>query len=181
MQGRAYRDLYGAFRPFGAAAWQPVSYRKSYIVQLDEERLMRQFVRRIYTLLIVLLPLLAAVPGCSNLADRAASPVHYIQIRDTISPMDLYVSVGDQVRWQNLRGEPVKIGLLPGVDLSKTSCEKGFKNFGVMEDFVTIKPRDYVSLCFVRPGLVRYNIWMDPNDTKGNITRTAVIHIERRS
>ena len=142
---------------------------------------MRQLVRRIHTILMLLSPLLAVGTGCSNPADRAGSPVHYIQIRDTISPMELYVSVGDQVRWQNLRGESVRIGLLPGVDLEKTSCEKGFRNFGVMEDFVTIKPRDYVSLCFVRPGLVRYNVWMDPKDTKGNITRTAVIHIERRS
>jgi hypothetical protein len=137
--------------------------------------------RQMTTMLIVLSPLLALGAGCAQLPERTPANVHYIQIRDTISPMELYVSVGDQVRWQNLRGESVKIGLLPGVDLDKTSCEKGFRNFGVMEDFVTIKPRDYVSLCFVRPGLVRYNIWMDPNDTKGNITRTAVIHIERRS
>jgi hypothetical protein len=137
--------------------------------------------RHIKTILMYLSPLLALGTGCAHSADRATSAVHYIQIRDTISPMDLYVSVGDQVRWQNLRGESVKIGLLPGVDLEKTSCEKGFRNFGVMDDFVTIKPRDYVSLCFVRPGLVRYNVWMDPKDTKGNITRTAVIHVERRS
>jgi hypothetical protein len=147
-----------------------------------EEYLMRQLVRRMGTLLILALsPLLALSTGCSSSANRATSPIHYIQIRDTISPMDLYVSVGDQVRWQNLRGEPVKIGILPGVDLEKTSCEKGFRNFGVMDDFVTIKPREYVSLCFVRPGLVRYNVWLDLNDTKGNITRTAVIHIERQS
>lgn len=142
---------------------------------------MRLLIRRTFAIVMVLLPLLALTTGCGGSADRATSPVHYIQIRDTISPMDLYVSVGDQVRWQNLRGEPVKIGLLPGVDLEKTSCEKGFRNFGVMEDFVTIKPREYVSLCFVRPGLVRYNVWLDPNDTKGNITKTAVIHIERQS
>jgi hypothetical protein len=180
MQGRLTAPVADSELSFDRHGGLPVSYRRSYIVQPKKERLMRQFVRRIHSLLILSL-LLAAAPGCSNLVDRAGSPVHYIQIRDTISPMDLYVSVGDQVRWQNLRGEPVKIGLLPGVDLSKTSCEKGFKTFGVMEDFVTIKPRDYVSLCFVRPGLVRYNVWMDPKDTKGNITRTAVIHIERRS
>lgn len=139
---------------------------------------MYHLVRSMVTILMLLTPILIAA-GCANHTERADSHVHYVQIRDTITPMDLYVSVGDQVRWQNLRGEPVKIGLLPGVDLEKTSCEKGFRNFGIMEDFVTIKPRDYVSLCFVRPGLVRYNVWMDPQDSKGNITRTAVIHIER--
>jgi hypothetical protein len=143
---------------------------------------MRHLARRIHAISILLLsPLLGFGAGCLSSADRATSPVHYIQIRDTISPMDLYVSVGDQVRWQNLRGEPVKIGILPGVDLEKTSCEKGFRNFGVIDDFVTIKPREYVSLCFVRPGLVRYNVWLDANDSKGSITRTAVVHIERRS
>ena len=140
---------------------------------------MYHLIRSMVTILMLLTPILIAAAGCAKHTERADSHVHYVQIRDTITPMDLYVSVGDQVRWQNLRGEPVKIGLLPGVDLEKTSCEKGFRNFGIMEDFVTIKPRDYVSLCFVRPGLVRYNVWMDPQDSKGNITRTAVIHIER--
>ncbi|HEX2055207.1 MAG TPA: hypothetical protein VHF07_01860 [Nitrospiraceae bacterium] len=137
--------------------------------------------RPLAAILMYVSPLLALGAGCSHAVDRATSPVHYIQIRDTITPMELYVSVGDQVRWQNLRGEPVKIGLLPGVDLDKATCEKGFRRFGVLDDFVTIKPREYVSLCFTRPGLVRYNVWMDPKDSKGNITRTAVIHIDRRS
>ena len=135
--------------------------------------------RHLKVALVCLLVLSAGISGCGIWAERTAETVHYVQIRDTISPMHLYVSVGDQVRWQNLRNESVKIGLLTGMDLEQASCERGFRHFGVMDDFVTIKPRDYVSLCFVRPGLVRYNIWMDPNNSKGAITRTAVIHIDR--
>lgn len=33
--------------------------------------------------------------------------MHDVQIRDRISPQTLYVNVGDEVRWQNLRDGPV--------------------------------------------------------------------------
>jgi hypothetical protein len=140
---------------------------------------MHSFTTRTTTILICLTSLLAIVWGCSTIATRPPTQVHYVQIRDSITPMDLYVSVGDQVRWQNLRPDPVRIGIMRGVDLEKTSCEKGFSSFGVMDDFATIKPRDYVSLCFGRPGVVHYNIWMDAKNHTGNITRTAVIHVRR--
>jgi hypothetical protein len=130
-------------------------------------------------LVTLFMPLLASSLGCSMLTDRSSAHVHYIQIRDSVAPMELYVSVGDQIRWQNLRSEPVKIGIMHGVDLEQTRCNKGFRSFGVMDDFATIKSRDYVSLCFIRPGIVHYNIWMDANDATGKISRTAVIHVER--
>lgn len=139
-----------------------------------------RFTNRPATMILAsILPLLAIVWGCSLAKDRNPAHIHYIQIRDSVAPMDLYVSVGDQVRWQNLRPEPVKIGIMHGVDLNQTSCEKGFRSFGVMDDFATIKSRDYVSLCFGKPGIVRYNIWMDANDATGTISRTAIIHVER--
>ena len=129
---------------------------------------------RLTMVMTLLLPLLVIGWGCSASSNRNPPRVHYVQIRDSVAPMDLYVSVGDQVRWQNLRAEPVKIGIMHGVD-----CDKGFRKFGMMDDFATIKSLDYVSLCFVRPGTVRYNIWMDANDATGKISRTAVIHVER--
>ena len=64
---------------------------------------MYHLVRSMVTILMLLTPILIAA-GCANHTERADSHVHYVQIRDTITPMDLYVSVGDQVRWQNLRG-----------------------------------------------------------------------------
>ena len=140
---------------------------------------MRFISRPTMMILTLLMPPLATGWSCSPLTDRSPANVHYIQIRDSVAPMDLYVSVGDQVRWQNLRSEPVRIGIMHGVDLEQTSCDKGFRKFGVMDDFATIKSRDYVSLCFIRPGIVRYNIWMDANDATGKISRAAVIHVER--
>ena len=50
--------------------------------------------------------------SCANPSVTQSVRTHDIQIRDHVSPPDLYVSAGDEVRWHNLRADPIKIGLL---------------------------------------------------------------------
>src|SRR5262249_23649510 len=81
-----------------------------------------------------------------------SSRTHFIQIREQVSPQDLYVYVGDEVPWQNLRPDPVRVGLLshPGLDL--VSCEKGFTRFGTMQDTATIQPKGVCKYMFLPAG-----------------------------
>ena len=109
-------------------------------------------------------------------------PVRYIQIRDTVEPLVLYATVGDEVRWQNLRPEPVRIALLGNEDWTSAGCGKGFSWLGLAHEFVTIKPRDYVSLCLSRARTLRFNAWMDADDIRGQISPTATNRVmEKRN
>lgn len=129
-----------------------------------------------------LLPSVLLGSGCESTPESAQSgQVLYVQIRDEVSPQDLHVSIGDEIRWQNLRSEPVKIGLLDTDELEDAACARGFKRFGLLDNFAIIPPNDYVSLCVSHRGTIQYNVWMDPDDMLHSMTRTATIHIDRTS
>jgi hypothetical protein len=128
--------------------------------------------------LIVACCSLALLSGCASVSTVNPSiRTHFIQIREQVSPQDLYVYVGDEVRWQNLRPDSVKVSLLSHHRLDLVSCEKGFTRFGAMEDSATIPPREYVSLCFSKPGTIQYNVWLNPEDPRGSMTPTAKIQV----
>ena len=155
--------------------------------------MLRRFVSRIHQFrsgdrrntqwhgLTVVCVCMVLIAGCAN--QPATQPVrtHDIQIREHVSPQDLYVTTGDEVRWQNLRPDPVKVGLLSHHHLSLVLCEKGFTRFGMVDDTATIPPMGYVSLCFSRPGIVQYNVWLNPADPRGRMTPTARIQVSNLS
>ncbi len=111
----------------------------------------------------------AASPGATPLR------THYIHIQDSVSPHRLDVRVGDEVRWRNLRNEPVKISLLSHLSSAGISCQTGFSRFGMLDDTATIPPNAYVSLCFARAGSIQYNVWLKPADPFGSMTPTAKV------
>ncbi|THJ21886.1 MAG: hypothetical protein CAF44_008840 [Nitrospira sp. CG24D] len=105
---------------------------------------------------------------------------HYIRIQDIVSPQLLNVHVGDAVRWQNLRSEPVRISLLSQLSGSGVSCQTGFSYFGSLDDTATIPPNAYVSLCFARTGSIQYNVWLNLADPLRSMTSTAKIIVSAR-
>jgi plastocyanin len=117
----------------------------------------------------------AASPG------TAPARTHYIHIQDAVSPQRLEVHIGDEVRWQNLRHEPVKISLLSQLSESGVSCRTGFSRFGSLDDTATIPPNAYVSLCFARTGSIQYNVWLNPQDPFRSMTPTAKIVVSARA
>jgi hypothetical protein len=128
--------------------------------------------------LIIALACLASISGCAHTSTPNPSVrTHFIQIREQVSPQDLYVYVGEEVRWQNLRSDPVKVSLLSHHRLDLASCEKGFTHFGTMDDSATIPPREYASLCFSQPGTIQYNVWLDPDNPRGSMTPTARVQV----
>lgn len=120
-------------------------------------------------------------------ACAAASPdttplrTHYIHIQDGVSPQRLDVHIGDEVRWQNLRSEPVKVSLLSHLSGAGVSCQTGFSSFGSLDDTATIPPNEYVSLCFARAGSIQYNVWLKLEDPLRSMTPTAKIVVSARA
>jgi hypothetical protein len=133
-------------------------------------------------IMIVLLPSVLFGSGCASSPETTQrGHVLYVQIRDVVSPLELDASVGDEIRWQNLRSDPVKIGLLDTYELKDVSCARGFTHFGLVYNFAIIAPNDYVSLCVSHRGTIQYNVWMDPDDMIHTMTRTATIYVEGAS
>lgn len=125
---------------------------------------------------LLMWPLLLA--SCTFAPPRPSSlHTHYIQIQDSVSPPRLDVRVGDEVRWQNLRTEPVTISLLSPLARSGVSCQTGFSRFGTLDDTATIPPKGYVSLCFARAGSIQYNVWLNLEDPLRSMTPTAKVVI----
>lgn len=107
--------------------------------------------------------------------------VHDIHIngQNSINPAELYAVVGEEIRWHNDLSAPIYLGFLSIQPMQQTGCEMGFKTwYGAMKDIVRIPAGQYVSLCFLQPRMVRYNIWTDIADPVHSMSPTAVIHLD---
>lgn len=129
----------------------------------------------------VMLLAIGGLSGCSHASvDRTDTPVRTIVISDIVNPETLYAHPGEEVRWKNDRDTPVRVGFLTMRLLDEVGCEKGMATiFGHLADLVTIPPGESVSLCLVRSGDLKYNVWFDADNPKGAISRTAIVRIQQ--
>lgn len=103
----------------------------------------------------------------------------HIHDRHNIVPDRLYATVGEEIRWHNRLMVPIHLGFLGVNPIKEVGCGNDFKTwYGGIKDMVTIRAGGYVSLCFTRPGTVRYNVWTDLGDPLHSMSPTAVIHLE---
>ncbi|MBS0168938.1 MAG: hypothetical protein JSR62_01180 [Nitrospira sp.] len=136
--------------------------------------------RSIILLCIVLLTT-TVISSCGTTpSSKLTGAVRYFNIRADIAPRQLIAQIGDEIRWQNLNPEPVRLRLLGEGNLVPIECGKGFSQFGVVQDTVTIAPLQYASLCFGKAGTVRFNVWLDADNPQGAMTPTGSIRIEPR-
>jgi len=95
-----------------------------------------------------------AVPETSRTAN-----VHDVRIGLTnLSPTDLSVDVGDEVRFINERADPVRIIL---IEAGKSiACKRGF--LGSLDQEAEIKPGESASFCFEKAGTAKYMVRSKP-------------------
>lgn len=124
----------------------------------------------------------SATSGCGTPSStKLTGAVRYVNIRVDIAPRQLIAQIGDEIRWQNLNPEPVRLRLLEEGTPALLECGQGFSRFGVVQDTVTIAPQQYASLCFAKPGTIRFNVWLDADNPQGTMTPTGSIRIEPRT
>jgi hypothetical protein len=111
-------------------------------------------------ILIVVPTLIAAVVACSGIPKTSRTgEIHNVKIEENLSPTDLTVRTGDEIRWVNARTMESRIDLLfPGAQ--ELACERGFGVAGDEEDSATLGPNESASICFSQPSEVRYNVRM---------------------
>lgn len=101
-------------------------------------------------LAILTAPLLYMV-GCQSLPSAPRSgEVKEIVIGENLSPAELRVNTGDEVRWTNKHMVPVRIEFLEPVE-GKLSCHNNFGGVMTGRNAVTLGPNESASLCFREP------------------------------
>jgi plastocyanin len=103
--------------------------------------------------------------------------VQDIVIGYTVTPSEITLAPGDEVRWTNRQGAPVDIVFLNSVQ-EQTTCGRGF-GLGGVANGVRLAPNRAISLCFATPGHVRYTVHLDTPTPTGQFNVQGVVHIEQ--
>jgi plastocyanin len=121
---------------------------------------------------------LLAIGGCAGVSSTSRTGViHEVRFEERMTPANLRVQPGDEVRWVNQRSMPVTVEFL-GDALDDVTCQRGFDNLiGRQQEMTTIRPNQSVSLCFGNRGMVTYNARMDSAVAGGQIIESGTIDV----
>ena len=127
---------------------------------------------------VTLCTALLAIAGCAGVPSTSRTGViHDVRFEERMTPANLRVQPGDEVRWVNQRSMPVTVEFL-GDALDDVTCQIGFDNLmGRQQEMATIQPNQTVSLCFGNPGTVTYNARMDSAVAGGQMIESGTIHV----
>jgi plastocyanin len=134
--------------------------------------------------LIVGAALLATAAGCASIAGTAGiadttrtGAIHDVSFEERMTPTNLWVQPGDEVRWVNQRNTPVTVEFL-GDALDDVTCQSGFSSFlRRQQESATIGPSGSASLCFGSVGTVTYNARMDSPVAGGQLIESGTIRV----
>lgn len=107
--------------------------------------------------------------ACAGLpATSRSGEVHDILItEDRISPQDLIVHIGDEVRWVNRRLSTVWVYFFRDT-LDEISCMRGFSLFWGNEEEAVIEPGQSVSVCFAKEDAISYTVQNEQTVMRGS-------------
>jgi plastocyanin len=123
--------------------------------------------------------------GCATVENTTRTGTIYdVTFAERMTPANLRVETGDEIRWINQRSTPVTVEFLEGA-LDTVSCEQGFSKRGLTnlrgarEESTTIKSNDSASLCFTVAGTVTYNARMESAVAGGQTIESGTIRVGR--
>lgn len=120
----------------------------------------------------------ASIRGTDSIADTSRTgTIHTVNFEEHMTPANLYVQPGDEVRWVNQRSTPVTVEFL-GDALDDVTCQRGFSSLlRRQQDMATIEPNETASLCFGKVGTVTYNARMESPVAGGKIIESGTIRV----
>lgn len=134
---------------------------------------------------ITILASILAAAGCAGVASTTRTGnIHDVKFEERMTPANLQVQPGDEVRWVNQRTTPVTVEFLGGA-LDAVTCETGFSSRaltnlrGRLQESATIAPNESASLCFSNVGTVTYNARMDSAVAGGQIIESGTVRVGR--
>lgn len=120
----------------------------------------------------------AAIAGTSWIASTSRTGVvHDVKFEEHMTPADLQVQPGDEVRWVNQRTTPVTVEFL-GAALDEVTCQSGFSSLlRRQQESAVISPNKSASLCFGRVGTVKYNARVESPVAGGQLIESGIIQV----
>ena len=127
--------------------------------------------------LLFLIGAISIAWGCSLPQTSRTASIHDVKIEDSISPDNLLVQPGDEVRWINLRKLPITVDI-PTLKSEDLACSRGFTNFvGVLKETAELGPNETASLCFKKPAVVNYNVRSQTALAGGKLILPGVVKV----
>lgn len=122
----------------------------------------------------------ATLAGTGSIADSSRTgAIHDVRFEERMSPVNLRVQVGDEVRWVNHRTTDVRLEFLDGA-LDDVVCQSGFSSrLRRLQESATIKPNQSVSLCFGQVDTIRYNARVESPVSGGQMIESGVLRVTR--
>ena len=115
--------------------------------------------------------------GCHSLPEvTRTGQVKDIMIGEKLSPGELSVNPGDEVRWVNKRTAPVRVVLLDSLTDKQLSCKHHFGG-----DTAKLYTNETASVCFRYPGNIRYTVRMKATTPAGEINVPGAIRVRGTS
>lgn len=99
--------------------------------------------------------------------------IHDIRIGDAITPDQLTVKPGDEVRWVNGRSASGQIVFTDSLR-DRVSCQNRFSG----RDSTKVDPNEYVSLCFSSPGTYKYIARMGSPVPGGEMNLSGIVVVQ---
>ena len=120
----------------------------------------------------------AGIRGTDSISDTTRTgTIHDVNFAERMTPLNLQVQLGDEVRWVNQRSTPVTVEFL-GDALADVTCQKGFSSLlRRQQETATIEPNESVSLCFGIVGTVTYNARMESPVAGGQTIESGTIRV----
>ena len=120
----------------------------------------------------------ASIRGTDSISDTSRTgTIHTVNFEEHMTPSNLRVQPGDEVRWVNQRSTPVTVEFL-GDALEDVTCQTGFSSLlRRQQETATISPNESASLCFGKIGTVTYNARMESPVAGGQMIESGRIRI----
>ena len=117
--------------------------------------------------------------ACASLPEISRTrAVRDVKLEMQISPDDLTVAAGDEVRWVSLRKEWILVQV-PRLDADDLTCQSGFSDWrGRMQESVKVGPNGTVSLCFKDKAEVLDNVRAQTAVGGGDLVFSGIVRVE---
>ena len=118
------------------------------------------------------------VLGCQGLPTvTRTGDVKDATIGDNLASGEITVNPGDEVRWVNKRGAPVRVILIEPVSDTQVSCKSNFGGWMTSNDTAQLATNETASICFRDAGTFRYTVRMKSAGTAGELNVPGVVKV----